>query len=197
MHRVTRTLILGIGMAVAVAASGGVVQAKCPKDGSPSRDVCKFWSAMLMPGVAGFGYLPGDDAMGPWLGGGLRIAAYTWSDNSAAFGPSQGKIFLDLGLLGSGEDDTGRMSLFRSGINLSFEGNASRDWLIPYYGVAMGRVAERNLAVHWFAEAVLGVHALYRPSFHIDIEGGYALPFSDVDTMAAPTVQVAMSMTLW
>lgn len=197
MHRVTPTLILGIGVALAAAAPGGTAHAKCPKDGSPSRDVCRFWSAVLVPGAAGFAYAPASEALGPWLGGGLRFAAYTWSDNSTAFGPSQGKIFFDLGLLGSGEDGTGRMSLYRGGINLSFEGNASRNWLIPYYGVAMGRIAEDTLNVHWFAEAVLGVHALYRKNFHIDLEGGYALPFSDVDTMAGPTVQLAVSFTLW
>jgi hypothetical protein len=201
MYRVKTAPALALVAAVAIAAGAlapGEAHAKCPASGSPDRDVCKYWSALLAPGLIGLAYVPaGDAGLGPWYGGGVRLSLYTWSDNAVAFGPSQGKFFLDFGLLRSGEDDAQTMSLFRSGFHLSVEGNASRSWLIPYYGGSLGRVGEETLEVNWFAEAVLGVHALYTRNVRLDLEGGYVLPFSEVDVMRGPMIQVSASFTLW
>ncbi|HWN70770.1 MAG TPA: hypothetical protein VNM90_24180 [Haliangium sp.] len=200
MYRVTiaRTVALVAVIALGLGALAPSAHAKCPTSGSPDRSVCKYWSALLTPGLIGLAYVPaGEGALGPWYGGAVRLSLYTWSDNAVAFGPSQGKFFLDFGLLRSGEDDTNSMSVFRSGFHLSFEGNASRSWLIPYYGGSMGRVAEETLEVNWFAEAVLGVHALYTQNLRVDVEGGYALPFSEVDVMRGAMFQIAASFTLW
>lgn len=195
MYRSLITLALVLVTLATLAT--GTAHARCPASGSPDRSVCKYWSALLTPGVFGLAYVPGDGALGPWYGGGVRLALYTWSDNAVAFGPSQGKFFLDFGLLGSGEDDTGTMALFRGGFHLSVEGNASRSWLIPYYGGNLGRLSERTIEVNWFAEAVLGVHALYLQNIRIDVEGGYVLPFSEVDVMRGPMVQVSAGFLLW
>jgi hypothetical protein len=196
MYRVPTVLVVAIVLGALVPSSPA--RAACPTTGSPDLSVCKYWSALLTPGVFGVVYAPaGDAALGSWYGGAVRLSLYTWSDNAVAFGPSQGKFYLDVGLLGSGADGTGAMSLFRSGFHLSFEGNASRTWLIPYYGGALGRVAERTLEVNWFAEAVVGVHALYTRNLRIDVEAGYALPFSEVDDMRGLMAQVAASFTLW
>jgi hypothetical protein len=192
MYRLIVALALVLGPLAA-----GTAHAKCPASGSPDRSVCKYWSALLTPGVFGLAYVPGDGALGPWYGGGVRLSLYTWSDNAVAFGPSQGKFFLDFGLLGSGEDDTATMALFRAGFHLSVEGNASRTWLIPYYGGNLGRLSEETLEVNWFAEAVLGVHALYQQNVRIDVEGGYVLPFSEIDVMKGFMAQISASFTLW
>jgi hypothetical protein len=200
MYRVTtvRTLALAVLIVMGLGALAPSAHAECPASGSPDRTVCKYWSALLTPGLIGLVYVPaGDQALGPWYGGAVRLSLYTWSDNAVAFGPSQGKFFLDFGLLRSSEDDTESMSVFRSGFHLSFEGNASRTWLIPYYGGSMGRVAEETLEVNWFAEALVGVHALYTPNIRIDVEGGYVLPFSEVDVMRGLMVQITAGVTLW
>ncbi|ACY18114.1 hypothetical protein [Haliangium ochraceum] len=192
-----RAIISLVTLVAALSLSSRPAEAKCPTDGSPSREVCKYWSTLLTPALAGFAYIPGAAGQGPWLGGGMRLGVFTWSDNADRLGPGQGRLFFDLGLLVSGEEDTARMSLFRLGFQLSFEGNASRTWLIPYYGGAMGRTGEESLGVHWFGEAMLGVHALYTPNVQIDLEGGYIVPFSDVDAMSGAAAQLALSLTLW
>jgi hypothetical protein len=192
MYRLTLALAL-----VLATLATGTAHARCPESGSPDRSVCKYWSALLTPGVLGLAYVPGDGGLGPWYGGGVRLSMYTWSDNAAAFGPSQGKLFLDAALLGAGADDTGTMALFRGGFHLSVEGNASRSWLIPYYGGSLGRLSERSLEVNWFAAPVLGVHVLYQQNVRIDVEGGYVLPFSEIDVMKGFTAQLSASVMLW
>lgn len=171
--------------------------ARCPVDGSPSQSVCKPYAAMLLPSAAGVAYMPGGEAMGPWYGGGVQLVLFTWSDNSDRFGPGQGKIFFDLDMLASGDDGAGKMVMFRGGANVSFERNASRSWLIPFFGFGVGSLREQSIGMHGFAEGLLGIHALYMPNFILDIEGGYVFPFSDVDLLAGFRTQLTASFALW
>jgi hypothetical protein len=190
---------LGVVAASALAAallSAGVAEARCPKDGSPSREVCKYWSGLLIPSVVGAVYVPGD-ALGTWLGGGVQLVLFAWNDNSDKFGPGQGKIYFDIALLSSSEEALGKMIQYRGGINVSFEKNASRSWLIPYFGLAAGGMHEATIERHGFVDGVLGVHALYKRGLAIDLEGGYLFPFSDADALAGIRGQLAISFALW
>ena len=193
MLRTISSTVLPMALLLMGATS---VHAKCPKSGSPSRAVCKYYSATLVPSAAGVVYVP-DDAMGPWYGGGVQLVLFTWSDNSERFGPGQGKFFFDLALLASAEEEAGRMFMFRGGANLSFERNASRSWLIPYFGFSFGALQEKTIERRAFGEGLLGIHALYTPRFTIDIEGGYLFPFSDVDLLAGFRSQLTVSFSLW
>lgn len=184
-------------LAGVLAAGAATAHAECPIDGSPSRAVCKPSSAVLLPSAAATVYVPGDGAMGPWYGGGVQLVLFTWSDNSDRFGPSQGKVFFDLSMLGSGAEGAGKMLMLRGGANVSFERNASRSWLIPFFGVGFGALQERTIERHAFGEGLLGVHALYTPSFIVDLEGGYVFPFSDVDLLAGFRTQLTVSFALW
>ncbi|MCG8425154.1 MAG: hypothetical protein MJE77_45320 [Proteobacteria bacterium] len=173
-------------------------RAECPTSGSPSRAVCKYSNSIFMPSAAGRIYLPGDDAgMGPWYGGGVQLILFTWSDNSDRFGPGQGKFFFDMGILSSGEDGSGQMVMYRGGANLSLERNASRNWLIPFFGFSIGGLHEKNLKRHGFVEGLLGVYVFYTANMILGIEGGYLFPFSDADSLAGFASQATLSVSLW
>src|SRR5512146_2372043 len=77
--------------------------ADCPT--TPDDAVCRPWTAVFLPTVIGMVYVP-HDAAGPWSGGGVEITS-VWSDNTPAFGPSQGKLRFDIGALRSSEMGTG------------------------------------------------------------------------------------------
>lgn len=186
-----------LALTALLAAGAAPAHAKCPVDGSPSRAVCKPSSAVLLPSAMGMVYVPGDGAMGPWYGGGLQLVLFTWSDNSDRFGPGQGKVFFDLGLLGSSDERAGKMMMFRGGANVSFERNASRSWLIPFFGFSFGALRESSIATQTFGEGLLGVHALYMPSLIVDIEGGYLIPFGNVDLLSGFRTQLTVSFALW
>lgn len=190
-------VLAGLLAAGLLAAGASTAHAKCPIDGSPSRAVCKPSSAVLLPSAMGMVYVPGDGAMGPWYGGGMQLVLFTWSDNSDRFGPGQGKVFFDLGVLGSSDERAGKMMMLRGGANVSFEGNASRSWLIPFFGFSFGALRESSIATQSFGEGLLGVHALYTPSLIVDIEGGYVIPFGNVDLLAGFRTQLTVSFALW
>src|SRR5687767_10126735 len=73
-------------------------------DGIPKK-ACQPISAYLVPGVVGLAYWPAEAGRGPWLGGGVQVAPVVWSRNTNKFGPGQGKVIFDVGLLGSDDED--------------------------------------------------------------------------------------------
>src|SRR5688500_15493367 len=97
----------------------------------PDNPVCRPWSAVLLPTLYGAFYMPREG--GSFYGGGLEAVLLAWSDNSDAFGPSQGRVRLDIGVLDGTKMDAGPLVMYRTGAQVSLERNASRAYLIPYF----------------------------------------------------------------
>src|SRR5262249_47054268 len=183
---------VGIAVGCAVSITAETARAECPKSGSPDS-ACRYFSGLFIPTASGIGYFPGSDGLGPWFGGGLQVVIYGWSDNSKALGPSQGKIRFDANVLGSPASDAKTMVMFSGGGEVSFEGNASRSWLIPNAGFNLGLLHEATLETRGFIEPTLGIFALYTPRVIIDIGGGYVIPFTDVDKLLGPSAHLTVS----
>jgi hypothetical protein len=185
------------GGALLVIVWAGAARAACPYDGIPSKKACEPINAYLMPGVVGLAYWPADTGRGPWLGAGVRVAPVLWSRNTNKFGPGQGTVLFDVGLLGSDEDATGKMLFYRFGAQLSLERNASRIFAIPFFGFFFGGMNERALDHQSFVEATVGLHALYLKNAIVTIEGGYLFPFDHVDDLAGWRATASVNVTLW
>lgn len=186
------------GVAVFLAVSTPrIVAAECPRLDAPADPTCRPWSALFLPTVAAMVYAPGEDAMGPWAGGGLEVVFFAWSDSSPAAGPSQGKVRFDIGLLGSGKPDAGAMVLYRGGVQVSIERNPSRRWLIPYVGADIGGLWTDGLGTRGFVDGVAGLYLWHQRAVIVDVELGALLPFADPELLAGPRAQLALSLALW
>ena len=182
---------------VAVLAVAAPARADCPS--TPDDAVCKPWSAVLLPTAFAVMYAP-NSAGGPWFGGGLEAVLLAWSDNSAAFGPSQGRLRFDIGALGATGTSTmatGTMVMYRGGAQVSLERNASRAWLIPYFDVDVGGLWTTATGSRAFVDGGLGVYILHRRSAIVDLEVDGLLPFHDVDKLGGVRSQLAVSFALW
>jgi hypothetical protein len=149
-----------------------------------------------MPSVTGVAYFPQHGGLGPWVGGGVEVLLFTWSSNSDGFGPSHGKIRFDVEGLASTKDAPA-MVMFHGGGTVSFEGNASRDWLIPWFGASVGGMAGEALGGHAFAEGGLGLYLVYLRGFIVDAGAFFVFPFTEFDTLAGPRAQLTVSFALW
>ena len=178
---------------VLVLATAAPALADCPT--TPDDPVCRPWTAMVPPTAIGVLYQP-HAYHGPWLGGGVE-AAIAWSDNSPAFGPSQGKLRFDIAALGSTVAEEGTMAMYRGGVQVSFERNASREWLIPYFAVDLGGVWANKIGSHLFADGGVGVYVLERRMWIIDLEADVVLPFTSADVLGGVRGQLAVSYALW
>jgi hypothetical protein len=120
-----------------------------------------------------------------------------WSDNSAAFGPSQGKLRFDIGVLGSTAMDAGAMAMYRGGVQVSLERNASRELGIPYFDVDVGGLWTKATGSRGFVDGGLGVYILHRRGLVVDLEVDGVLPFSNPGQLGGVRGQLAVSFALW
>ncbi|MDB4953784.1 MAG: hypothetical protein JWO36_1353 [Myxococcales bacterium] len=195
MRAVTRWLLRSVLLAGLVHAPSA--RAECPT--TPDDTVCRPWTALFLPTAFGVMYAP-NDASGPWYGGGFEATLLAWSDNSQAFGPSQGRLRFDIGVLkssGSALMDPGTMAMYRGGVQVSLERNASRRWLIPYFNGDVGGLWTRATGSRAFVDGGFGVYVLHVRSAIIDLEVDGILPFSDPSKLGGVRAQLALSFALW
>ena len=182
--------------AIALIFAAATAHAECPT--TPDDAVCRPWSALLLPTAYGAIYSP-HGLSTTYVGGGVEAVLLAWSDNSSAFGPSQGRLRFDLGLYDStgSEPSLGTLVMFRGGAQVSFERNASRDYGIPFFDVDLGGLWTDTVGRRYFVDAGVGVYLLHRRSLIVDVEVNGLLPFSDPKTFAGVTSRLGLSFALW
>lgn len=181
--------VLVATMSVLVASTEA--RAECPT--TPDDPTCRPWSAVLLPTAYGGVYAP---HAGPtFYGGGVEAIWLAWSDNSAAFGPSQGRIRSTIGIYRGA--DAGTLVMWRTGAQVGFERNASRDFLIPYFATDLGGLTSDGTGRRWFVDAGLGLYLLHRRGVILDLEVTGVIPFRQVDQLGGATGRLALSFALW
>lgn len=171
----------------------GAARATCPDE----RDeiLCEPHAAMFAPAVSGNAFFA--HGLGAHYGAGLELVLFTWKSPVDTPGPSDGKIRLDAALLVSERDSSRVMVPFRLGAALSFEGTATRSFLVPYYAFDLGALYESELHTRLFADAGLGLYVLHTRTVSVDLEGTYQIPFSAVAELHGPKLQLTASFALW
>ena len=186
----------------AMLGSEGTARAECPT--TPDDAVCRPWSAMLLPTAFGAVYAPhGLD--GTFYGGGLEAVLLAWSDNSNAYGPSQGRLRIDVAYLTSsaqgggqaGAMATGGMAMYRGGAQLAFERNASRSYGIPYFAADVGGLWSDATGRRWFVDGGVGLYLVHLRSVIVDLEVTGVLPFRDPGKLGGITSRLGLSFALW
>lgn len=188
----------GVALAAALATfalAPGEARAACPES---LDEICDSFATGLLPSVAGVAYFPRSGGLGPWIGAGGEVVLFTWSNNSEAFGPGHGKLKFDFeGLASTATGSPPAMIMYRGGVDLAFERNASRSYLIPYFGVSLGGLSQSTLGGTGFVDGELGLYLLYTKRVMIDAEGAFLFPFRSFDTYAGPKTQLTLSVNLW
>lgn len=178
----------------AVLAATGTARAKCPT--TPDDAVCRPWSAILLPTVFSTIYAPhGLD--GAFYGGGLEAVLLAWSDNSDAYGPSQGRLRLDVSYLTGSATDAAAMVMYRGGAQLAFERNASRSYAIPYFAADLGGLWSDATGRRWFVDGGVGLYLVHRRNVIVDLELTGVLPFSDPKMLGGVSTRLGLSFALW
>ena len=171
-----------------------IASAECPT--TVDDAVCRPWTAVFLPTAFGVTYAP-HDAQGTWYGGGFEATLLAWSDNTPAFGPSQGRLRFDVAALRSTAMDAGTMAMYRGGAQVSIERNASRRFLIPYFNADLGGLWTRATGSRLFADAGLGVYVLYVRTAIVSLEADGVLPFSNPSRLGGVRGELSVSFALW
>lgn len=179
---------------LAVVLVAATARAECPT--TPDDPVCRPWSAVLMPTAFAALYEP-HGLPGAYLGGGLEAVLLAWSDNSDAYGPSQGRVRLDVAYLAGTASDAGGMAMYRLGAQLGFERNASRAYAIPFFAVDLGGLWTEATGRRWYADGGVGLYVLHRRDVIVDAELTGVLPFSHVGELAGVSARIGVAFALW
>jgi hypothetical protein len=191
----TRSTSIQIALALVVSSSVlaiGRAEADCSGP-ETDRELCRFHPYVAAPALVAELFVPSRDTT--WLGGGLQFVLYGWSDNNERPGPGQGSVFAQFSVLDTSGVDR-HLFLLRAGATLSLERNAARRWLIPYYGFAVGAMRE-SLGTRGFVEATLGAYVLHSRHVVVSVDGGYLLPFSEIDELAGIRMQLTLTIIPW
>lgn len=190
-----RALARAAALFVLGPASGALARgAEAPR---PAPAFNEPFATSFVPSAQGLAYFPLGKGVGPWYGGGVEVVLFTWSNNADTFGPSQGKIRLDVGGLAPARDEQRAMVLYRGGAAVSFERNAGRSWLIPYFAADAGGLHARGAGGRAFADASLGLYVLYTRNVMVDAEGSFVFPLGAFDRFAGPKATLTASFSLW
>ncbi|MBS1124025.1 MAG: hypothetical protein H6Q90_6253 [Deltaproteobacteria bacterium] len=151
-----------------------------------------------MPAAIGVTYSPRGGSS-TYVGGGFEAVLLAWSDNSEAFGPSQGRARFDIAVLGPVGDEPalGTMVMYRLGAQVSFERNASRRVLIPFFTVDLGGLWTDASRTRWFADGGVGIYLFHGRNVIVDLEATALLPFKDPGEYGGVRTRLGASFSLW
>lgn len=156
------------------------------------------WTSFLLPGLGYSVYAPRDsEAADLFHGVNLKFLLATWIHRNDNRGPSHGQLYVNVELLDSTAEDLSLMFTYAGGLSLSFERNPTRSWLIPYYGLELGGMIQRELGAHFQATPYLGVHAYANSHVFVGLRGGYRLVPRRIDELAGFHAGLAVDFSVW
>ena len=156
------------------------------------------WKAYLIPGASYTFYLPAlEDTYGTFSGASFEYIIYTGIHRNENKGPSHVKIYTKFDLLFSNIDTVSEAFNFGFGLNLSFERNPTRRFLIPYFGFEMGSFYQKNVGSLLTLTPTMGIWAYTDQNILIHLNGGYVLPSTKLEELRGYKVSAGLNFSLW
>jgi hypothetical protein len=203
--KLVKAVVVGLAFALAFgvpALSERHASARCPNE-APATPACVPLASWALPTLHADFLFPttSEKRASVFAGGGFDLTLLSWSNNIDSFGPSQGALRLGASVLhgagaGAGTPDQ-TLVTYRFSTLVSFEGNASRRFLIPTFGTAIGGLWSKDENARAAAEANLGLYLFYTRHVIVDVQGGLFVPLSSSQALFGPKAQLTASFALW
>jgi len=160
------------------------------------------WQSYLMPGLQYSMYVPTDRAaLGVFQGAGAEILFASWIHRNENRGPSHGRVYLDMDVLKSNRSELGAMFDLSLGFDLSIERNPVRRFLLPYFGLKVGGLIQKEAPKGGFMQItpLLGLYVYADRNIFINASCGYLLPVNGeaFDAMRGLRGTLGANFSLW
>jgi hypothetical protein len=156
------------------------------------------YESYLMPGVAYLYYTPKEsDSVGNFQGIAVEYLIYAQVHKNDDPGPSHTRIYLKLNILNSDKDEMGDMFMYTAGVDLSFERNPSRNYLVPYFGLEIGGISQKQLGTSLQFSPTFGLHVLSKRNLFINVQGAYIYPKENFEILKGWIAQVGINFAMW
>ena len=156
------------------------------------------WESKLLPGVYYSMYRPADrTTYGTFHGASIELVPLAWIRRNDNRGPSHGRLTLKADILDSTKSGVPALLFYSAGLDLSIEHNPSRRWLVPFFGVDLGGIVQKQIGHHFQAMPHLGVYAWASRNVFVSILGGYAITVSQLEALRGWRLSAGLNLTLW
>ncbi len=164
--------------------------------------VTEEWQSYLLPGAAYSVYAPSArSTYGTFQGVSGEILIGSWIHRNENRGPSHGRVYVDMDVLKSSDSTLGAAFDLSLGFDLAIERDPSRRFLLPYFGLKVGRFMQAQLPSNGFAHVtpVLGLYVYADRNLFVHGSVGYVLPISaaNFDPLRGVRGLVGVDFSLW
>ena len=156
------------------------------------------WDDYFMPGVGYKTYLPKNKKeLGVYHGIMSEFVIYAKAKGaSSASGPSRIKTYGNLSIMTSNNQNAKDIFFANLGLNLSFDGDTDRKYVIPYFGLELGGLFQRDFSTFQFSP-VVGIQIVSTKSVLWNIQGGYQYTTRKFDEYSGYTFSSTVNVLLW
>jgi hypothetical protein len=183
-----------LAMTLLVSASSAFSQVSTP----PLKDETKNFETYLLPGAGYSIYLPkSDDSLGVFSGFVVNYLFIAKSEQNNRPGPALVKWYGKLNILNSDKSDIRDMFLFSSGVDFSFEKNPNRTLMIPFFGIEVWGMTQKQIGNSLQFIPTLGLHLVARKNFFWSVAGGYVYSLKEFELLQGYFVQGSLNYALW
>jgi hypothetical protein len=156
------------------------------------------WESYLLPGVYYGLYRPVDHAnYGVLHGTTIELVVASWIHRNDNHGPSHGRASLKVDLLSSTREGQPVAFMYALGVDLSIERNPSRRFLIPFFGVDIGGLTQKNMKHRFQVTPRAGVYLWTSRNLFVTLAGGYMLVPGQIETLRGWRASLGFNLTLW
>jgi hypothetical protein len=153
-----------------------------------------------MPGVGYRYYIPKNNkVLGEYRGVVSEFVVYARAkapDSKTWKGPSRLKTYGNVSLMKSSIEENNDLFMCNFGLNLSFEGNIKRKWLIPFFGIEIGGVFRRGYNTFQFTP-LSGIHIVSTKKILWNIQAGYQYNAKYFDQYSGYNITSTINFLLW
>ena len=156
------------------------------------------WDSKFLPGVYYSFYRPADHASyGAFHGVSLELVPMAWIRRNENRGPSHGRVTLKVDLLDSTQSGVAMVLVYSAGLDMSIERNPLRRFLIPYFGVDVGGIVQKQIGHRFESMPHAGVYLWASRNTFISISAGYMIVPSQLDALRGWRASAGLNLTLW
>lgn len=158
------------------------------------------WDDYFMPGIGYKAYAPkAQDSLGLYSGFSTEFVIYARARRgnvSYKSGPSRVKTYGNLSIMKS--DKAGTKDIFSAnlGLNLSFEAIAKRNFGIPYFGLELGGLFQRDFSSMQFTP-VAGIQLVSNKRIIWTAQAGYNYTIKNFDELSGMQYSTTFNVLLW
>lgn len=167
---------------------------------SYTADSCRstYWNDWFMPGGGYKTYIPKNSDFGVYHGFNTEFVIYARAKNKCSHygGPARTKFYSSLSIMASTKSESRDIFFSNVGVNLSFEGKLDRNFLIPYFGLEVGGLYQRDYSSFHFTP-LAGIQLFSTKRIIWSAQGGYQYTTKFFDEYSGLSMSTTVNFLLW